>query len=203
MTQPEYSPVPQDHPQQGSVPSHAEQAPTFHSNPQPQGHPHQIPTMPPQLPYQQSAPVFFKAPEAPKASKKLLWIGLGAGFVAGVLAVVIAAGISAAVEASSVTSFQTAADTCSSEHKAGITLGDEGSSITIDTKGEDDTSGAAFDDASCILTELEVPDYVISQMDDTSAMDGRQSASWEGVSASWTYHPDSGMKLILTVADKK
>jgi hypothetical protein len=106
-------------------------------------------------------------------SKKLLWIGLGAGFGAGILATLLAVTIGTTVAAAgSAASFQNALEDCSAEHKSGISLGDTGSSITIDTKGEDDSTGAAFGDASCILTSLEVPDSVISQIDDTSAMDG-------------------------------
>lgn len=97
---------------------------------------------------------------------------------------------------------QSAAEDCNAVQTSGISVGDKGPSITIDTKGEDDSSGASLDDASCILSALSIPDSVISQIDDTSAMDGRQSASWDGVDASWTSHPDSGMKLILAKAKK-
>lgn len=211
MSQPEYPPAQpgttppapaQQQQQQTQVPPHPQYSPTGAGQPLAQGYQTQAPqeqsggTQPGA--YQQPVPSFYNPQGTSKPSKKLLWIGLGGGFVAGVLATVIVAATGAL--AGGGPSFESAAETCDTQNTAGISLGDKGASITIDTKGEDDTSGAAFDNASCILTELGVPDHVISQMDDTSAMDVRQSASWEGVNASWTYHPDSGMKLILTQA---
>lgn len=209
-------------------PFQPEPAPGFPSNFQPeatQGHPagqHPVPPhpghnpgqgapLPRTMPYEGQqppvgpglppAPQFYNL-AAPRPSKKLLWIGLGSGFAAGVIATVLVAGIAGALSAAGGPSFQKAADSCNAAHTSGISLGDKGSSITIDTKGEEDTSGASMDDAACILNALDVPDSVISQMDDTSAMDGRQTASWAGVNASWTYHPDNGVKLILTRAEK-
>lgn len=190
---------PQGHPTQHPVPPH------------PGYDPGQRPAQQLGLPYQGQQPSFepgfppapqYYSQPAPKQSKKLLWIGLSSGFAAGVLATVLVATIVTAVGAASGPSFQSAAEECNAAHTAGISVGDKGSSITIDTKGEDDSSGASFDDASCILSALNIPDSVTSQIDDTSAMDGRQSASWEGVDASWTYHPDSGMKLILSKAKR-
>jgi hypothetical protein len=43
-----------------------------------------------------------------------------------------------------------------------------------------------------------VPESVTAQMDGTRALDGRQPASWDGYTASWTFHPDSGFDLIIT-----
>lgn len=206
MSQPEYPPAqPGTTPaaptqQQAQVPPHPQYSPAGAGQPLVQGYqaPQDPSGGPQQGANQQPAPSFYNPQGTPKPSKKLLWIGLGGGFVAGVLATVIVAATGAL--AGSGPSFKSAAETCGTSNTAGVSVGDKGASITIDTKGEDDKSGAAFDDASCILTELNVPDHVISQMDDTSSMDGRQAASWDGVSASWTYHPDSGMKLILTQA---
>ena len=44
------------------------------------------------------------------------------------------------------------------------------------------------------------PDAVVSQMDSTTSLQGRQTASWDGTDASWTYHPDNGLDLILTLS---
>ncbi|WP_454698206.1 hypothetical protein [Arthrobacter humicola] len=51
---------------------------------------------------------------------------------------------------------------------------------------------------ACILTAVAVPDSVVSQIDATRALDGMQKASWDKMSATWTYHPDHGLKIILT-----
>jgi len=40
---------------------------------------------------------------------------------------------------------------------------------------------------------------VISRMSATRALDGMQDGQWEGISASWTYHPDDGLNITLTM----
>ena len=74
---------------------------------------------------------------------------------------------------------------------------DEGDSITLDTKGADDFSGHDIADVACVLTELDTPDYVVSRIDSTRALDGTVDASWDGYEAFWNYHPDSGMNLTI------
>jgi hypothetical protein len=35
------------------------------------------------------------------------------------------------------------------------------------------------------------------QMKKTRALDGTQSASWDAIEATWSYHPDNGFDIIL------
>lgn len=35
-------------------------------------------------------------------------------------------------------------------------------------------------------------------MSQTRALDGTQHGTWGNISASWTYHPDSGLDAVLT-----
>lgn len=58
--------------------------------------------------------------------------------------------------------------------------------------------GLSLEEIACVLTTLSVPDSVVSQMDATRALDGMQKASWDKISATWTYHPDNGFRIILT-----
>ena len=79
-------------------------------------------------------------------------------------------------------------------------VGDAGHSVTLDGQGKDetdDTTKATTEQIACILVALKAPDFVIGKMDSTRALDGMQSAEWGGISATWTYHPDNGMDLIL------
>lgn len=81
---------------------------------------------------------------------------------------------------------------------------DGGTSLVLDAEGEKDIWGedlVTLDDTACILNELDVPTSVIAQMDATRALDGMQDASWDGVEASWTYHPDDGLDVILELTD--
>ena len=78
-----------------------------------------------------------------------------------------------------------------------VTVHDEGRSLTVDQEGEDETSGASIDELVCVLAAAGVPDSVVARMEVTRALDGMQTAEWDGITATWTYHPDSGMNLIL------
>jgi hypothetical protein len=78
-------------------------------------------------------------------------------------------------------------------------LGDQDHTLVIDMSGEDPGSGAAsLDGFTCVLTHLDTPQSVISKMNSTRALDGMQSATWANFEASWTYHPDDGLDLIIT-----
>ncbi|MPZ14296.1 MAG: hypothetical protein GEU73_07705 [Chloroflexi bacterium] len=77
-------------------------------------------------------------------------------------------------------------------------LGDGGYTLILDHKGERDRHGMSMENIAEVLALLDVPDSVVAQMDGTRAMDGRQSAEWDGITATWQYHPDSGLDLILT-----
>jgi len=40
-------------------------------------------------------------------------------------------------------------------------------------------------------------------MERTRALDGTQSDTWDGLQASWSYHPDSGINLLIEKAENK
>jgi hypothetical protein len=82
------------------------------------------------------------------------------------------------------------------------TLADKDHTLLIDMAGEDYDSGdATMGEVQCVLGELGAPQSVLAQMGATRALDGMQTATWTGVTASWTYHPDAGLDLILTQTD--
>jgi len=49
-----------------------------------------------------------------------------------------------------------------------------------------------------VLNELDAPDYVLSQVESTNSLMGRQSADWGDLTASWSYHPDNGLQMTIT-----
>ena len=61
------------------------------------------------------------------------------------------------------------------------------------------SSGMSVQDLRCILKKLGASDAVISRMSATRAIDGMQDGRWGGISASWTYHPDDGLNITLTM----
>lgn len=81
---------------------------------------------------------------------------------------------------------------------SGVHLEDNGATLTIDTKGNKDITGADIVDLACVLVFTKAPASVTAQIDATRALDGTQTASWNGIHATWRYHPDSGVNLVLT-----
>jgi hypothetical protein len=81
--------------------------------------------------------------------------------------------------------------------QGGATVADGGRTLTINGRGSEDPSGLDAEAIVCLLDKLSVPTAVIEQMDHTRALDGRQEADWGKFHASWTYHPDDGLDLIV------
>lgn len=73
---------------------------------------------------------------------------------------------------------------------------DDGAGLSVSGTGNE-SEGASLTEVACVLAELEVPESVLSRIDRTRALDGTQDASWGDLDASWTYHPDSGLSLII------
>lgn len=76
------------------------------------------------------------------------------------------------------------------------TIDDDGRSLYLDGRGED-SQGVSVDYQLCILRDLDVPSSVLTRMSNTTALMGMQAGSWDGISASWTYHPRNGLDIIL------
>ncbi len=93
---------------------------------------------------------------------------------------------------------QTAAEGCSVADVAGVTIGDGGRTLTLDGQGAEESSGVNVSQTVCVLMAVNTPDAVISRMDSTRALDGTQTATWDNITATWTYHPDNGLDVILT-----
>lgn len=85
---------------------------------------------------------------------------------------------------------------CSAESV--VQVSDDGKSVVIDGSGDDVGSGSASVlDTTCILTALGAPDSVFTKMTQTRALDGLVSESWGHWEASWTYHPDNGLDVLI------
>jgi hypothetical protein len=82
----------------------------------------------------------------------------------------------------------------------GARLGDEGTSLMLDMPGEDEPDGLTPEQVGCIFGRLDMPEHVLNRMGQTRALDGMQDAEWGDYTASWTYHPDSGLDVILVHA---
>lgn len=87
---------------------------------------------------------------------------------------------------------------CNLEGEQYAKLGDGGYTITLQGNPKYQSDRLAASDIACVLDAINTPDRVIERMDSTRAMDGMQEAEWDNYSASWTYHPDDGAKIILS-----
>jgi hypothetical protein len=131
----------------------------------------------------------------PGKSRRGLWIGLAA------VAAVIFVGLAVTFvvgRASAARVMQDTATTCDLALASGAVVGDDGATLTLDGKGAEESTGLDITQIACVLFALKTPDAVVAQIDGTRSLDGRQSATWGDVSASWTYHPDNGLDMILT-----
>jgi hypothetical protein len=145
-----------------------------------------------------------EAPAAPSDdggntwTRPLLLGGLG-GFVLGAL--VTAGGIAAFFLDSpgGDDRFETALAECDVDGAEGAELLDDGEGLSLRTLGEENLTGLGFAELECVLAEVEAPEAAQSQMETTRALDGRQTAEWADISASWTYHPRRGLDLVLTL----
>ncbi|MBO3090015.1 hypothetical protein [Cellulomonas dongxiuzhuiae] len=132
---------------------------------------------------------------------------IGAGLVAGITTLRADAKVRAEetaadeARAARATIVPDAVESCGVTGAEGIVVADEGRSLTFDMKGDDDLRGANITDVVCVFTALDMPSAVVSHMDQTTSMDGRQSESWGDLTVSWSYHPDRGLDGVLTVAD--
>ncbi len=123
----------------------------------------------------------------------------GRAVVLGAVAAVVALGAVLTVLAvrGGETALARAHEACLPDGGVGIRLADDDRTLLLDTQGEDDLVGADYADLACLLLELDVPDRVVAQIDSTRALDGRQSDTWDRFTATWSYHPGSGLDLLV------
>jgi hypothetical protein len=88
--------------------------------------------------------------------------------------------------------------TCKLAGKQGAGLADGGSTLTLDTVGEKDITGLSIGDLACTLIAVKAPSSVTTDMDQTRALDGKQTAMWDSIKATWRYHPSTGIEVTLT-----
>lgn len=143
---------------------------------------------------------------APMRRATITAIALGAFVLGGCvgIALPIAGPSTAAVEHSDSPSPTTASapladayDLCNVADTGGE-LADQQTTLILDTQGDDDISGVGYATVACVLSQLGTPERVTQTMDSARALDGRLIDSWDSFSASWSYHPDTGLNLLIS-----
>lgn len=131
--------------------------------------------------------------EIPKArSRRSLFLVAVAAFV-----VVAAVVVLVVTQSNKPSRLQAAFDECGMEKRTGAEITDGGHTVLLDQKGEEDIEGLDIIEVGCFLYAVDVPSSISAQMDSTRALDGRQSAEFDGIKVSWVYHPDSGIDMIF------
>jgi hypothetical protein len=165
---------------------------TVSNSPQSSGPPAQpSASQAPQAGYSTEQPpaAYFPSATPPPKKRTGLIIGASAAAITIIIILIIAVGAQQSP-------FPAALDSCAVDTTY-ATLGDSDNTLVIDMEGEAEF-GMTYDDVSCILDALNIPDSTLERMGQTSSLDGSVEDSWDGISASWTYHPDRGMDVILT-----
>jgi hypothetical protein len=119
-----------------------------------------------------------------------------AGAAAGVIALI---GAILGAGGESQTQLEAAKQECADD-TTDVRIGDDGTSMVVSGVAAEEVEGASIVGLLCIFEQVQVPDAVVSQISGTRALDGRQQATWGDFTASWTYHPDDGLNLILQEA---
>ncbi|WP_017541947.1 hypothetical protein [Nocardiopsis halophila] len=126
-----------------------------------------------------------------------MWLGIGAA--AGVVFGAVGFAALSSVDWSGMAggpALEQAAKECGLNDGSAVRVKDEGRTLALETAGTD-ASGLRFAEVECVLEVVGAPDHVVEAMMSTRALDGRQSQEWEGFEAQWSYHPDSGMSVLL------
>jgi hypothetical protein len=102
------------------------------------------------------------------------------------------------VNATSSSKLMAAVEECGLSGSPYVSLDENGAGLYLDGEGEESV-GLPYSDEGCVLTFLEVPSSILDRMGSTTAMMGVQEAEFNGISASWAYHPDNGFDINFSV----
>jgi hypothetical protein len=104
-------------------------------------------------------------------------------------------------EGDSSTALEEAAEAVPQREAPYVEVGDDGRTLTIDGDGEEGL-GMSYEATAELLDALGAPDAIVSRMGQTRALDGTQEGSWEGYEATWTFHPDAGLDIVIELASE-
>lgn len=91
----------------------------------------------------------------------------------------------------------TAANQKCNDGRTDARVDDGGKTLIINSSGDPIKSLVDTQTVACVLDELNATGAVRSHIESTRALDGRQTDSWDGFTAAWTYHPDDGLDITI------
>lgn len=96
---------------------------------------------------------------------------------------------------------ENAAKECQSTQK----VADGGQTVTFVVNDEPSSDKDVWgwsnaDKFLCLMDELDAPSYLREHINQTRALDGQQTDSWDDFEARWTFHPDDGLSITIREA---
>ena len=85
-----------------------------------------------------------------------------------------------------------------SKYLGSVALQDKGRTLNFSTLGKYEGYGQnipTWNDFVCATNAMGMPSFVMNQINTTRALDGRVTANWGKITATWTYHPDNGLNI--------
>ncbi|WP_141764687.1 hypothetical protein [Actinomyces sp. HMSC035G02] len=135
--------------------------------------------------------------ETPRAKRH--WkIGLGMfalKFFAGFIATIVAIVALVALGGGETSQFATAVHDCEAAPFAQVSS--DGSSMEMTTFGKKQPGMNPYT-LGCVLEKLDAPASLKQRMNTTRAIDGTQEQTWGSYRATWTYHPDQGLHVVIS-----
>ena len=132
--------------------------------------------------------------------RKRRWkFGLGMFLLGFTTALVVVAGVGAGVYYSRFAPENKLADVvkeCGARGR-GVRLAGDRTSLTMEAFG-DGSGGVSTPVFQCVLERLGTPSAVRERMGETRAIDGTREESWGSYRATWTYHPDQGLHVVIS-----
>lgn len=136
----------------------------------------------------------FNAGVQKKSKKK---IGIIAGAVSAIIIIIV---IIVAISSAGAKNFNDMYSDIADE--SWCEIASDGTWMKLDTNPynlDDYMNSTAWYKIKSVLSDLGFPSSVSEEMNETRAMDGRQSASTDKYEVTWTYHPDNGLEAMFKI----
>ena len=134
----------------------------------------------------------------PRRKNRRWKLGLGMfilGFFSGIIATIVSVVGLAMLVGGQEQAFAQAVTACKAAPHA--TVASDGSSLEMNTFGKKQ-SGMSVVTLGCVLQELDAPESLMQRMNTTRAIDGTREETWGSYRATWTYHPNQGLHVVIS-----
>lgn len=134
----------------------------------------------------------------PRRKKRRWKLGLGMfilGFFSGIIATIVSVVGLAMLVGGQDQAFAQAVTACKAAPHA--TVASDGSSLEMNTFGKKQP-GMSVVTLGCVLQELDAPESLMQRMNTTRAIDGTREETWGSYRATWTYHPNQGLHVVIS-----